>query len=168
MRTLTRKLLSLLLVFTMVCAMVPAAMAADERAQKPSGWENGKYSDQTGGHDCTHEGATYTETLPTCKDEGSRVWKCPNDCTNSTYTETLPKSDTHTPGTEYVIEDTMHYQKCSVCGEKIADTGSAHNYTTWVHNADGHVKACVCGKRESETLTAHDWAKATAKSKDSY
>ena len=28
MRTLTRKLLSLLLVFTMVCAMVPAAMAA--------------------------------------------------------------------------------------------------------------------------------------------
>ena len=29
MRTLTRKLLSLLLVFTMVCAMVPAAMAAD-------------------------------------------------------------------------------------------------------------------------------------------
>ena len=29
MRTLTRKLLSLLLVFTMVCAMVPAAMAAE-------------------------------------------------------------------------------------------------------------------------------------------
>ena len=29
MRTLTRKLLSLLLAFTMVCAMVPAAMAAD-------------------------------------------------------------------------------------------------------------------------------------------
>ena len=30
MRTLTRKLLSLLLVFTMVCAMVPAAMASEE------------------------------------------------------------------------------------------------------------------------------------------
>ena len=31
MRTLTRKLLSLLLVFTMVCAMVPAAMAAERK-----------------------------------------------------------------------------------------------------------------------------------------
>ena len=34
MRTLTRKLLSLLLVFTMVCAMVPAAMAAGGKDRK--------------------------------------------------------------------------------------------------------------------------------------
>ena len=41
MRTLTRKLLSLLLVFTMVCAMVPAAMAADEIQWQEGQWQGG-------------------------------------------------------------------------------------------------------------------------------
>ena len=59
MRTLTRKLLSLLLAFTMVCAMVPAAMAAD--------------TDWTGGNtDPDHQHSvqdTQVTKAATCKEE---------------------------------------------------------------------------------------------------
>lgn len=51
MRTLTRKLLSLLLAFTMVCAMVPAAMAADGEVEwKEGAWTGGKLSESHTSH----------------------------------------------------------------------------------------------------------------------
>ena len=71
MRTLTRKLLSLLLVFTMVCAMVPAAMAADEGWSQ---WEGGNTSEYP---NCQHTEADIKVTKDaTCTTEGVETKTC--------------------------------------------------------------------------------------------
>lgn len=80
MRTFTRKLLSLLLAFTMVCAMVPAALAADED------WTGGTSDDPNHQHSVQ---STSDEKAATCTEDGSKKETC--SC-GATRTVTIPKT----------------------------------------------------------------------------
>ena len=100
MRTLTRKLLSLLLAFTMVCAMVPAAMAAETRTtqEQPSQGENqqpgeGDGSEETpgpGDHKHVWDDGKVTKEA-TCTQDGEMTYTCTDKTCNETKTEKIDK-----------------------------------------------------------------------------
>ena len=158
MRTLTRKLLSLLLAFTMVCAMVPAAMAADEE-----GW-----SEWTGGGPqepvCTHTNVKTDKTKEaTCTETGTETQTC-LDC-NATRTRTIPALDHDWSGwTE--VDKKQHSRKCSRCG--ISET-TDHSFGEWAVTTPAtcvtegtKTRTCKdCGYAETEKLPidpdAHNW-----------
>ncbi len=122
MRTLTRKLLSLLLVFTMVCAMVPAAMAADdgtggsseETPVDPSTCEhtyNGYKSDET----------THWQVCTKCHATTARV---PHDVSNWSN-----------------ATDSTHTGTCTVCKETATES-HRWDYTAEGQSAGTHLKFC--------------------------
>lgn len=165
MRTLTRKLLSLLLVFTMVCAMVPAAMAAD--------------TDWTGGNtDPDHQHSvqdTQVTKAATCKEEGIKTETC--SC-GATRTVTIPKTDAHTWGdwttvTPATCKDGLQKRTCSVCGAVEEQPIKATQEHTWDKTASGadedgwvttpatctekgvKTRTCsVCGTKETSDIPA--------------
>ena len=154
MRTLTRKLLSLLLAFTMVCAMVPAAMAAD--------------TDWTGGStepDHQHSAET-TEviTKATCKEPGSQKETC--SC-GATRTVEIPiDKNAHDWGKWTEVDEKQHSRKCSKCDTSETDD---HSFGEWVVTTPAtcvtegtKTRTCKdCGYAETEKLpidsNAHNW-----------
>ena len=85
MRTLTRKLLSLLLAFTMVCAMVPAAMAADEGGTEGSiNW-----NDPTCVGGDSHNPVKGATDPATCTETGTQHYTCSNPGCTATGTAVI-------------------------------------------------------------------------------
>lgn len=116
MRTFTRKLLSLLLAFTMVCAMVPAALAADG-------------DDVTG--PTTEEGGSGNEGGGTGEGEGGDIQK--------------PCDGEHTYDSEYQHNETGHWQVCTACGAKSPVVEHKVTSWTW-KDSNSHTGTCsVCG-----------------------
>ena len=143
MRTLTRKLLSLLLVFTMVCAMVPAAMAADEGWSQ---WEGGNIPD------CQHtEADTEVTKDATCTTEGVETKTC-QTC-GATCTRTIEKKEHDF--SKYDGDQTGHWKVCSVCGEKDSQTSSHDSNLTWVNNNGTHSQTCPTCKYEVASHAAN-------------
>lgn len=161
MRTLTRKLLSLLLVFTMVCAMVPAAMAADESGDIDWGNWGDAASDKTACADNAHEGGAITRTKePTCTEAGTATQTCAK-C-GATRTGTIAKLD-HDFSGDWETSPTEHWKKCSHCGDT-AERAS-HGFTKYVDKKDGtHVTVCnVCGYEKEGSATPHTYDETTGK-----
>ena len=146
MRTLTRKLLSLLLVFTMVCAMVPAAMAAE--------------TDWTGGStepDHQHSAET-TEviTKATCKEPGSQKETC--SC-GATRTVEIPIDQNAHDWGEWTTEESASCGKegaekrtCKLCSKEETRTIAALEHK-WTNVDSGTVngesvtsKPATCGE----------------------
>ena len=103
MRTLTRKLLSLLLAFTMVCAMVPAAMAAETgtpqeqpsqgESQEPEEGDGGEVTPGPGEHEHKYTIEDKSDSRwkdATCTEDGTKVLKCSVEGCNETKTESIP------------------------------------------------------------------------------
>ena len=157
MRTLTRKLLSLLLAFTMVCAMVPAAMAADEIQWQEGQWQGGNTE---AGHAHTAESNPQNQTPPTCTEAGSRTYKCMGCDATRTDTAAALDHDFSVPKND----ETDHWKKCSRCEattekEKhnfsyeiteethtLICTGCDYKGTSTKHTYDLVTHKCVCGK----------------------
>ena len=146
MRTLTRKLLSLLLVFTMVCAMVPAAMAADEGWSQ---WEGGNTSEYP---NCQHTEADIKVTKDaTCTTEGVETKTC-QTC-GAICTRTIEKKEHDF--SKYDGDQTGHWKVCSVCGEKDSQTSSHDSNLTWVNNNGTHSQTCPTCKYEVASHAAN-------------
>ena len=136
MKTLTRKLLSLLLVLTMVCAMVPAAMAVEE----------GETESVT--HDGTHTEFEYTRGpndrhTKVCKTEG---------CTYSVVEECTANPDTYKQRGSY-----RHYKVCQYCENEFAVGDHVRgNGTATYYDEDTHSFTCtVCDN--SSAREDHTW-----------
>ena len=147
MRTLTRKLLSLLLAFTMVCAMVPAAMAADGE-----GW-----SEWTGGTTlepaCTHDTTSTQTTKPaTCTEEGVETKTC-STC-GATCTKVIEKLP-HDYEETWKYDETNHWHKCKNCD---AITGQTTHSLTYTDTAgETHTPACsVCDYKGQPVKHTYD------------
>lgn len=127
MRTFTRKLLSLLLAFTMVCAMVPAALAADDEGQTdPSGSVDVDSSETSKPEDNPGEGGGDQET-------------CNHD--NTTYVS-------NNNGT--------HNKVCNVCQKTIESNVTCKEDGEWQTNNDSHWKVCTdCQGRVKEGKHSH-------------
>lgn len=158
MRTLTRKLLSLLLVFTMVCAMVPAAMAADESGDIDWGnWGNAA-SDKTPCANNSHEEGTITRTKePTCTEAGTATQTCAK-C-GATRTGTIAKLD-HDFSGDWETSPTEHWRKCSHCDE--TERGN-HSFTKYANKGNGtHVSVCdVCEYEDPDSAKEHTYDETT-------
>lgn len=176
MRTLTRKLLSLLLAFTMVCAMVPAAMAADE-----TGGTVGSitWSSET----CSKGNESHTpvpgnKTEATCTEPGTQHYTCGNPGCTATGTATIPvdKENGHswsewkTTKEPTCKEDGEQTRTCSICGK--SETKSIPKLTTHTYDTkptsisdEEHTYTCtVCGQTITED---HKWGnKPQYKDKD--
>lgn len=157
MRTLTRKLLSLLLVFTMVCAMVPAAMAADEIQWQEGQWHGGNTE---AGHVHTAGSHPQNSKDPTCTEAGSRTYKCTECDATRTDTAAALNHDFSVPKND----ETDHWKKCSRCEattekEKhnfsyeiteethtLICTGCDYKGASTKHTYDLVTHKCVCGK----------------------
>ena len=157
MRTLTRKLLSLLLVFTMVCAMVPAAMAADEIQWQEGQWHGGNTE---AGHVHTAGSLPQNSKDPTCTEAGSRTYKCTECDATRTDTAAALNHDFSVPKND----ETDHWKKCSRCEattekEKhnfsyeiteethtLICTGCDYKGASTKHTYDLVTHKCVCGK----------------------
>lgn len=160
MRTLTRKLLSLLLAFTMVCAMVPAAMAAD--TEEDIVWDS--WGEAAPGKDKCEDGKHVSDSIertnPTCTADGTAKETC-NTC-GATRTGTIKKL-----GHDFSVpknDETDHWKKCSRCEattekEKhnfsyeiteethtLICTGCDYKGTSTKHTYDLVTHKCVCGK----------------------
>lgn len=157
MRTLTRKLLSLLLAFTMVCAMVPAAMAADEIQWQEGQWQGGNTE---AGHAHTAESNPQNQTPPTCTEAGSRTYKCTN-C-DATRTDTAAALG-HSWG-EWTTNEDTHSRECTRCQESVSDV---HKFTVDEKKATCtetglKTSTCTeCGYVKTEVIpidpNAHNW-----------
>lgn len=165
MRTLTRKLLSLLLAFTMVCAMVPAAMAADEG--DGINWIPGSsWSENTGTpHDGNHtEGTRSNITAPTCTAPGQSTVACSHEGCKATRTDTAAalghswgEWETVTPAT---CKDGLQKRTCSVCGAVEKQPIKATQEHTWDKTASGAdedgwvtTKPATCTEKGEKTRT---------------
>ena len=142
MRTLTRKLLSLLLVFTMVCAMVPAAMASGEEnpgtGTEPPPTEIIHSPDHEVEYKSNGDG---THTI-TCTVEG-----CPGPET---------KTEACTAGTEWKYNDTSHWHECSKCRAEMSKKDHTATSDTPTDTKDGCQYTCsVC---EKPYVQPHDWS----------
>ena len=157
MRTLTRKLLSLLLAFTMVCAMVPAAMAAD--TEEDIVWDS--WGEAAPGKDKCEDGKHVSDSIertnPTCTADGTAKETC-NTC-GATRTGTIKKL-----GHDFSVlknDEKEHWKKCSRC-EETAERAS-HEFTKYVDKKDGtHVTVCnVCGYEKEGSATGHTYDETT-------
>lgn len=155
MRTLTRKLLSLLLAFTMVCAMVPAAMAADTEENIAWGsWEKGQ---QEPCADEKHTGGEITTTPASCTEEGSATQSC--TVCGATRTGTIAKLD-HDFSGDWETSPTEHWRKCSHCDE--TERGN-HSFTKYANKGNGtHVSVCdVCEYEDPDSAKEHTYDETT-------
>ena len=163
MRTLTRKLLSLLLAFTMVCAMVPAAMAADEG--DGINWIPGSsWSKNTGTpHDGNHtEGTRSNITAPTCTAPGQSTVACSHKGCTATRTDTAAALG-HSWG-EWTTNEDTHSRECTRCQESVSDV---HKFTVDEKKATCtetglKTSTCTeCGYVKTEVIpidpNAHNW-----------
>ena len=174
MRTLTRKLLSLLLAFTMVCAMVPAAMAADEGGTEGSiNW-----NDPTCVGEDSHNPVKGATDPATCTETGTQHYTCSNPGCTATGTATIPvdKENGHswsewkTTKEPTCKEDGEQTRTCSICGKP--ETKSIPKLTTHTYDTkptsisdEEHTYTCtVCGQTITEN---HKWGnKPQYKDKD--
>lgn len=151
MRTLTRKLLSLLLAFTMVCAMVPAAMAADENWGKWSTPEcTSSSKEHTPGQITSHKDAT-------CKNTGEETQQC--GVCSATRTRTLPIDENAHDWGEWTTEESASCGKegtekrtCKLCSKEETRTIAALEHK-WTNVDSGTVdgesvtsKPATCGE----------------------
>ena len=155
MRTLTRKLLSLLLVFTMVCAMVPAAMAAD--TEENIAWGSWEISQGKPCADGNHEGGEITTTPASCTENGSATQSC-TKC-NATRTGTIEKLG-HDFSGDWETSPTEHWRKCSHCDE--TERGN-HSFTKYANKGNGtHVSVCdVCEYEDPDSAKEHTYDETT-------
>lgn len=184
MRTLTRKLLSLLLAFTMVCAMVPAAMA--------SGEENpGKGTETTEPETTpTEEPETPPETEepvehkhvwnagevtqePTCGKDGIKTFRCTVSGCAETYEEKIPATGEHKWG-EGVVTTEASCEKaglktytCSVCNqtktEDIPALGHKKPENVSYTDAGPSGHTYICANCDNPVLEKHDWQNGKCK-----
>ena len=157
-----RKILSLLLVFVLLCGMLPAALAEGD------GWSGGTAQDTS----CTHSKYTETITTPaTCQSTGVKTLTC-NSC-GATKTETIEKDDNAHTFSEWVIteatckDEGKRERNCTVQGcskresESIPVTNE-HKVTPSSYKQDSatqHIYTCsVCSKEIKEN---HDTTSGT-------
>lgn len=152
MRTFTRKLLSLLLAFTMVCAMVPAAMAADE----DSAWSDWSTAESTSENKQHTEGTTSTTKTATCTAKGEETQYCGNTRCTATRTRELPMTEHKFDKSEG--NESGHWKVCSVCGTKEDNSSStAHDYE-WKEDGTTHKQVCkTCGYVNASHTASMDW-----------
>ena len=142
MKQTRRRFLSLLMAFAILCTMIPAAFAAEGDTEEPG---------------------TGTETPVTVEHEDSHTLKyTPAGDGKHTVTCTVEncnfgqKEETCTPkDSDYLTNDTDHWQVCKNCGQVINKEG--HSMSGWTDSTDHtkHVKTCAtCGYEVSE---AHSW-----------
>ena len=147
MRTLTRKLLSLLLAFTMVCAMVPAAMAADEIQWQEGQWQGGNTE---AGHAHTAESNPQNQTPPTCTEAGSRTYKCTGCDATRTDTAAALDHDFSVPKND----ETDHWKKCSRC--EATTEKEKHNFSYEI-TEETHTLICTgCDYKGTSTKHTYD------------
>ena len=151
MRTLTRKLLSLLLAFTMVCAMVPAAMAADEN------WGEWSKSECTSSSKEHTPGQITSRKDATCKDTGEETQQC--GVCSATRTRTLPIDENAHDWGEWTTEESASCGKegtekrtCKLCFKEETRTIAALEHK-WTNVDSGTVdgesvtsKPATCGE----------------------
>lgn len=151
MRTLTRKLLSLLLAFTMVCAMVPAAMAADEN------WGEWSKSECTSSSKEHTPGQITSRKDATCKDTGEETQQC--GVCSATRTRTLPIDENAHDWGEWTTEESASCGKegtekrtCKLCSKEETRTIAALEHK-WTNVDSGTVdgesvtsKPATCGE----------------------
>ena len=148
MRTLTRKLLSLLLVFTMVCAMVPAAMAADtEELETNPPTEDQETSENPG--DGTGD-----------NEDGDGTGEGDGDITDpSEPPEGHTGEGDHKAVAEWSSENDKHWHACSVPDCDFRWDENTHNWgegevTTPPTCASEGIRTytCVCGGTKTESI----------------
>ncbi len=83
-------------------------------------------------------------TAATCTEDGLMRYTCQNDSSH-TYTEVIPATGHTVSGWKY--DDTYHWKVCTVCGEVISGTKSAHV------DANDNDVCDVCGKSLSDEDT---------------
>ena len=185
MRTFTRKLLSLLLAFTMVCAMVPAALAQGEgTGEEPTPGEGGDISTE-----CNHTTKTYVANnngthKVTCLDCQKEIDDDEN-CTASAEYKMSASGDTYqhwqvcskcgaeipstrkncTAGSGYEGGTATHWQECSTCGQKMNETPHDANAQWVTTDSTQHWKECgTCEKKFD--LANHNFTYDPTQSKD--
>lgn len=151
MRTFTRKLLSLLLAFTMVCAMVPAALADGPEEEPGPGTEEDSKDPVTVTHDATHTEFTY-EKGP----NGQHTKKCKTDgCDYSQVENCSSEND------KYQSNAYRHYKTCKDCGNEF-DEGVHTIGTNEASYRDESYHSFTCSVCESEASAQHTWAGYTS------
>ena len=169
MRTLTRKLLSLLLAFTMVCAMVPAAMAAETgtpqeqpsqgESQEPEEGDGGEVTPGPGEHEHKYTIEDKSDSRwkdATCTEDGTKVLKCSVEGCNETKTETVPAMG-HEWATEWSYGNTAHWHACTREGCEAQNDRADHSKTGfgWYNNFYHTFSCSVCkasGLTETHTF----------------
>ena len=157
MRTLTRKLLSLLLVFTMVCAMVPAAMAAEETGGTvgPITWTSETCSQ---GHE-SHTPVPGDKTEATCTEPGTQHYTCGNSGCTATGTAVISALGHDFDSSKWESDGTKHWHPCKHSGCTARDSEASHSAGsnpayTWTEA--GHTYTCEeCKKTATES---HTWS----------
>ena len=157
MRTLTRKLLSLLLAFTMVCAMVPAAMAAETKELETNPTTTEDTEDQETPEDPSDGTGGNEDGDGTGEGDGSEETPGPGEHEHK-YTE--DKSDPRWKDAT-CTEDGTKVLKCSVegCNETKTETVPAlgHDYKQTYNNTN-HWKECTrCDVVEEGSSAPHTW-----------
>lgn len=147
-----RKILSLLMVFVLLCGMLPAALAVGENNdQTPSTeeddgkTENEGNGDNTETHECTWDNGEVTKE-PTCTEKGVKTFKCTaSGCTDpvKTKTEDIPATGHTAESGSYKSDSSKnHSYKCSKCNETITEE----------HTMSSR-KCTLCDYAESDELT---------------
>ena len=177
MKRTTRKLLSLLMVFALVCSMIPAALAEGESevTYTPTGTWTG------GAEGCNHDQYSQNVTKePSCYAEGSVTFTCTKTVTTppdsngetaggdtpstqtsttcgATLTMVIPATGEHTYSSDWTQGETTHYHACTTQGCTAKSDEATHTYNWTTKDASGHSGSCsTCGKTvEGE---AHDFA----------
>lgn len=155
MRTLTRKLLSLLLAFTMVCAMVPAAMAADGEPETTPPTEGQEPpEDPDGGNDegenpptepCDHSNLSYDPN-----NDGTHNVVC-KDCG-----KTIEEDEACTAGSKWESSGDNHYKVCTECGGHVSE--GKHTPTNDAPTFDETGCQYTCSVCEKPYVQPHDWS----------
>ena len=170
MRTLTRKLLSLLLAFTMVCAMVPAAMAAETNLSTDPGTETGP--DKT--EETTPPGETTPPTDPdgdgnddtkpdpsTCEHKVASWTQNADKKTHSgtcSICQTVVTENCEAKGPDYTQGESTHYQVCTTCSGHLNESSHDYEYESGTPTDGKHpVKCTVCGKESTEPCDVTTW-----------
>ena len=155
MRTLTRKLLSLLLAFTMVCAMVPAAMAADEGGTEGSiNW-----NDPTCVGGDSHNPVKGATDPATCTETGTQHYTCNNPGCTATGTAVISALGHDFDSSKWESDGTKHWHPCKHSGCTARDSEASHSAGsnpayTWTEA--GHTYTCEeCKKTATES---HTWS----------
>ena len=152
MRTLTRKLLSLLLAFTMVCAMVPAAMAAD--TEESIDWGSSPTCTDGGTH--TADSGT-VEKEATCKEPGVMKYKCTVCSATGTATIPIDTEKGHDWGTDWKTDGTNHWHECTICQEKKEEAAHTYNSGKYDKDENQHTPLCdTCGYKGTSAEHNYD------------